>query len=53
MFDLPDVGKISLKHSVKEGKDKIQDFSPYTEPASAVMPMNCSCKVLSMHSSSF
>merc|ERR1711874_401676 len=30
---------------VKEGKDKIQDFSPYTEPASAVMPMNCSCKV--------
>jgi len=45
VFDLPDVGKISLKHSVKEGKDKIQDFSPYTEPASAVMPMNCSCKV--------
>merc|ERR1711936_92289 len=45
VFDLPDVGKISLKHSVKEGKDKIQDFSPYTEPASAVMPMNCSCQV--------
>merc|ERR1711936_320094 len=45
VFDLPDVGKISLKHSVKKGKDKIQDFSPYTEPASAVMPMNCSCKV--------
>merc|ERR1711910_130815 len=45
VFDLPDVGKISLKHSVKEGKDRIQDFSPYTEPASAVMPMNCSCKV--------
>ena len=45
VFDLPDVGKISLKHSVKKGKDAVQDYSPYTEPASAVMPMNCSCKV--------
>jgi len=45
VFDLPNVGKISLKHSVKKGKEVIQDFSPYTEPSSSVMPMNCSCKV--------
>jgi len=45
VFDLPDVGKISLKHSVKKGKDAVQDYSPYSEPASSVMPLNCSCKV--------
>merc|ERR1719376_371013 len=45
VFDLPDVGKISLKHSVKKGKDAVQDYSPYSKPASSVMPLNCSCKV--------
>lgn len=45
VFDLPNVGKVSIKHSVKKGKEVIQDFSPYSEPSSSVMPMNCSCKV--------
>merc|ERR1712119_37604 len=46
VFDLAKVGKISLKHSVKKGKEVVQDFSPYTAPStSSVMPMNCSCKV--------
>ena len=46
VFDLDKVGKISLKHSVKKGKEVVQDFSPYSVPdTSSVMPMNCSCKV--------
>ena len=46
VFDLAKVGKISLKHSVKKGKEVVQDFSPYNAPStSSVMPMNCSCKV--------
>ena len=45
VFDLAKVGKISLKHSVKKGKEVVQDFSPYSATDSAVMPMNCSCKV--------
>jgi len=46
VFDLPNVGKISLKHSVKKGKEVVQDFSPYSAPdTSSVRPMNCSCKV--------
>merc|ERR1712241_505010 len=46
VFDLAKVGKISLKHSVKKGKEVVQDFSPYTAPStSPVMPLNCSCKV--------
>jgi len=45
VFDLAKVGKISLKHSVKKGKDAVQDYSPYSKPASSVMPLNCSCKV--------
>jgi len=45
VFDLPKVGKISLKHSVKKGKEAVQDFSPYSSPTSSVAPMNCSCMV--------
>ena len=46
VFDLAKVGKISLKHSVKKGKEVVQDFSPYSAPdTSSAMPMNCSCKV--------
>merc|ERR1719492_656767 len=47
VFDLPKVGKISLKHSVKKGNEVVQDFSPYTPApsSSSVMPLNCSCKV--------
>ena len=46
VFDLAKVGKISLKHSVKKGKEAVQDFSPYSAPdTSPVMSMNCSCKV--------
>merc|ERR1711953_1443412 len=45
VFDLPGVGPTSIQHSVKKGKDSVQDYSAYTGPLSAVMPMNCSCKV--------
>jgi len=45
VFDLPDLGKVSVKHNVNKGKGKVQDFSPFTESDTSVMPMNCSCKV--------
>merc|ERR1712079_128166 len=45
VFDLPGVGPTSIKHSVKKGKDSVQDFSAYTGPMNAAMAMNCSCKV--------
>merc|ERR1712183_1011885 len=45
VFDLPGVGPTSIKHSVKKGKDSVQDFSAYTGPMNTVMPMNCSCRV--------
>merc|ERR1711953_37678 len=45
VFDLPGVGPTSIQHSVKKGKDSVQDYSAYTGPLSAVMPMNCSCRV--------
>merc|ERR1712183_206995 len=45
VFDLPGVGPTSIKHSVKKGKDSVQDFSSYTGPMNTVMPMNCSCRV--------
>merc|ERR1711913_206587 len=45
VFDLPGVGPTSIKHSVKKGKDSVQDFSAYTGPLNVVTPMNCSCRV--------
>merc|ERR1711953_1104320 len=45
VFDLPGVGPTSIKHSVKKGKDSVQDFSPHAGPNNAAMPMNCSCRL--------
>merc|ERR1712079_531683 len=45
VFDLPGVGPTSVKHSVKKGKDSVQDFSPHAGPSNAAMPMNCSCRL--------
>merc|ERR1712062_28270 len=45
VFDLPGVGPTSVKHSVKKGKDSVQDFSPHAGPSNAATPMNCSCRV--------
>merc|ERR1711913_53372 len=45
VFDLPGVGPTSIKHSVKKGKDSVQDYSEYTGPMNTAMPMNCSCRV--------
>ena len=45
VFDLPGVGPTSVKHSVKKGKDAVQDCSAYTGPLNTARPMNCSCRV--------
>merc|ERR1711874_131332 len=45
VFDLPGVGPTSVKHSVKKGKDSVQDFSPHAGPSNTAMPMNCSCRL--------
>merc|ERR1712062_381937 len=45
VFDLPGVGPTSVKHSVKKGKDSVQDFSPHTGSSNTAMPMNCSCRL--------
>jgi len=45
VFDLPGVGPTSIKHTVKKGKDSVQDYSAYTGAINTVMPMNCSCRV--------
>jgi hypothetical protein len=45
VFDLPGVGPTSIKHSVKKGKDAVQDCSAYTGPLNTARPMNCSCRV--------
>merc|ERR1711874_225261 len=45
VFDLPGVGPTSVKHSVKKGKDSVQDFSPHAGLSNTAMPMNCSCRL--------
>merc|ERR1719370_1390521 len=45
VFDLPGVGPIAIKHSIKKGKGSIQDYSAHSSPVSQDMAMNCSCSV--------
>ena len=45
VFDLQDLGKVSLRHTVKKGKDAVLESSPYTAPEPVVTSINCSCMV--------
>ena len=45
VFDLQDLGKVSLRHTVKKGKDVVLESSPYTAPEPVVTSINCSCMV--------
>jgi len=49
VFDLPKVGPISIKHSIKAGKDVVKKAEPFTGASSTVQPMNCSCKASFPH----
>ena len=46
VFDLQDLGKVSLRHTVKKGKDAVLESSPYTAPEPVVTSINCSCMVV-------